>query len=76
MTMPTTVDIRREGLTIDLLLYRAYGLDGQVLVEQALEMNPGVASLGAVLPLGTSVILPDKPQRVFAARAVVSLFGD
>lgn len=74
--MPTTVDIRREGLTIDLLLYRAYGVDGQVLVEQALDLNPGVASLGAVLPLGASVILPDKPQRVFSARTVVSLFGD
>lgn len=74
--MPTTVEIRREGLTLDLLLYRAYGLDGQVLVEQALELNPGIAGLGAVLPLDTTVILPDKPQRVFTARAVVSLFGD
>ena len=74
--MTETVTIRGEGITLDLLLWRRYGVRGQGLVEEALELNPGLAGLGAVLPLGTAVTLPDLPPApVRAPRQVVSLFG-
>ncbi len=70
------VTVWRENLTLDLLLWQAYGPDGQALLERALELNPGLAGLGINLPLGTLVQLPDRPSAdPFTARPVVSLFG-
>lgn len=66
----------REGMTLDLLLFQAYGASGQALLEQALTLNPGLADLGPMIPLGATVTIPDKPAAdPFRARRVVSLFG-
>ncbi|MDR0182400.1 tail protein X [Lysobacter arvi] len=47
-----------QGDTLDLLCWRHLGeTDG--VVEAALALNPGLAELGAVLPIGTPVDLPD-----------------
>ena len=59
--MPETITIRGEGLTLDLLLWRKYGVRGRALIETALDTNPGLSELGPVLPLGTVVTLPDLP---------------
>jgi phage tail protein X len=73
--MPETVTVQGENLTLDLILWRKHGKIGQDLVEQALELNPGLAALGPVLPLGTKVTLPDRPASAQRkARPVVSLF--
>lgn len=50
--------IANQGDTLDLLCYRHLGKTAGV-VEAALELNPGLASLGPVLPMGQTVILPD-----------------
>jgi phage tail protein X len=42
---------------LDALCYRVLGTTVNV-VEQALELNPGLADLGEYLPEGTVVILP------------------
>lgn len=52
--------IAQQGDTLDLLCHRHLGrTDG--IVEAALEMNPGLAAKGPVLPIGTEVLLPDAP---------------
>ena len=75
--MPQTFTIRREGMTVELLLHQAYGVDGRSLLEETLAKNPGVPALGPYRPLGTNLTIPDKPARdAFVYRPVVSLFGD
>lgn len=71
-----TVTIKGEGITADLLLFRTYGVSGQALVEEFYDINPGVAALGPVLPLGTVVTIPDQPAVTSPAVAQpVTLFG-
>lgn len=49
--------IAHQGDTIDALCHRHLGGTATV-TEQVLEMNPGLAALGPILPMGTSVTLP------------------
>ncbi|MEG0885703.1 MAG: tail protein X [Janthinobacterium sp.] len=44
--------------TVDALIWRYLG-DGAGYVEQTLELNPGLAQHGAVLPSGLIVTLPE-----------------
>lgn len=48
-----------QGDTVDGLCQRHLGCTAAV-TEQVLEMNPGLAALGTVLPMGTQVELPDE----------------
>lgn len=74
--MAETVTVTRDRVALDLILYRRYGVAGQSLVAAALELNPGLAKLGSILPIGTVVTLPDAPVVSPAAtRDVVDLFG-
>lgn len=58
--MPTTYSTRQQGEMLDLICLRHYGpRDG--VVERVLDVNPGLADKGAVLPLGTRITLPDLP---------------
>ncbi len=52
--------IAHQGDTLDALCYRHLGRTAGV-VEAALAANPGLADLGAVLPHGTRITLPDAP---------------
>ena len=47
----------RQGDTLDELLWRERSL-GPADLPAVLEANPGLADLGAVLPLGTAVLVP------------------
>ncbi|EMI9071358.1 tail protein X [Acinetobacter baumannii] len=51
--------------TIDLICWRYYGRSLGV-VEKVLEANPKLANIGAILPIGTEVNLPDlsAPQQI------------
>lgn len=73
--MPEEIEIKGEGIVLDLLLHRKYGVRGRELVEATLVLNPGLAALGPILPIGTKVLLPDLPQPLQTAKRVVSLFG-
>lgn len=74
--MPQTFRIKREGMTVELLLHQAYGVEGRALIEETLRKNPGLSDLGAYLPLGTVLTIPDKPAPDrFTYRPVVSIFG-
>lgn len=76
--MPTTIKVAGEGITLELLLWRHGKRRGQTSerLTQTLEMNPGLAVLGPILPLGTVVTIPDLPpvSERRAAAPVVSLF--
>lgn len=48
----------RQGDTLDGLIWRARRLDAANL-PAVLAANPGLAALGAVLPAGIAVTLPD-----------------
>lgn len=54
--MPDTIRAQ-QGDTLDALLWRERGLTVTDAVK-VLEANPGLADLGAVLPLGTPVTVP------------------
>lgn len=51
-----------QGDTLDALLWRHAGRTG-ALVVPTLDANPGLADLGAVLPHGTAVDIPDAALR-------------
>jgi len=55
--MPDTVTAR-QGDTLDALIWRERGL-GPGDLGSVLAANPGLAALGATLPIGTAVVLPD-----------------
>ena len=50
----------QQGDTVDQLCWRHLGRT-EAVVEAMLEINPGLAALGAVLPAGTLVTLPTAP---------------
>lgn len=49
-----------QGDTVDSLCWRHYGAT-RGLNELVLEANPGLAALGAILPIGYEVELPPMP---------------
>lgn len=49
-----------QGDTVDLICWRHYGRTAGI-TEQVLEANPGLADLGAEMPIGTVVTLPEQP---------------
>lgn len=73
-----TIIVQRPRTTIDLLLWRRHGRAGRGLIATTLALNPGLGALGAELPIGTSVTLPDLPAGGArqSSRRVLSLFGD
>ncbi|MFK3649279.1 tail protein X [Lysobacter enzymogenes] len=65
----------RQGDTLDLLCWRHLGRTVGLL-EMALELNPGLCQLGAILPHGTPVELPELTPSTAAAavRPLVQLW--
>jgi phage tail protein X len=71
----SVIMVRGDNITLDLLLWRKFGRAGQAMTEAVLGLNPGLAVHGAVLPVGTAVVLPDAPPAAAAATVQpVSLF--
>lgn len=62
----------KEGDVVDALAKRIYGNESMVVAIY--EANPGLADLGAVLPAGLLINLPDPPV-VTQATTVVRLWG-
>lgn len=56
-----------DGDTVDYIVWRAYGTQEGRAVERVLDANPGLADLGATLPAGTLVTLPDIDTKAEAA---------
>ncbi len=74
--MSETYTVKQQHLSLDLILWRRFGRPGQRLVEQAYVLNPGLAALGPILPVGTVVLLPDYMRPTTRLKAQpVDLFG-
>jgi phage tail protein X len=59
----------RQNDTVDAICYRTFGLTAG-MVELTLELNPGLADLGTVLPEGTEVELPQIQSQPATAPSV------
>lgn len=57
-----TIYRTREGDVIDEICWRHYGRENAV--TSVLDANPGLADLGAILPSGIEITLPDLPTSV------------
>jgi phage tail protein X len=55
--MAENVLFARQGDTVDALVWRERGL-GAAEIGAVLEANPGLADAGAILPIGTPVVVP------------------
>ena len=64
------VEVDDEGMRIDHLARRVYGTEKDGTVEAILAANPGLATSGLTLPVGTKVIIPDRPPATAVAAAV------
>jgi phage tail protein X len=62
-----------QGDTLDLICWRELGTTVRV-VEQAFDLNPGLADIGAVLAEGTKVILPDILPATITTRETINLW--
>lgn len=69
--MPTLYTTR-QGETVDLACQSFYGRTAEV-TERVLDANPGLAAIGAFLPMGTTILMPDVETRK-AARPLVKLY--
>lgn len=71
---PETVTVASEGLTLSLIIWRRFRRARPGLVERVLDLNPGLAEAGPVLPVGTTFVLPIDPDPPPNAPRVVSLW--
>lgn len=64
-----TLVVENDDVTLDLLLWRRYRHVPEGFVEAVLSTNPGLGALGAVLPVGTVVVVepPQRPTQATAA---------
>lgn len=53
------IRIAQNGMTIDKAVWAALGNAEARYVEQTLELNPWLASLPVILPIGTEFNLPE-----------------
>lgn len=61
-----------QGDTVDQLCHRHLGRTD--ITVSVLEANPGIAALGAVLPMGTALTLPDAQTVAAAPKTMINLW--
>ncbi len=68
-------DPLRNRPTVALVVWTVFGRQDPGVVEQAFELNPGLAAMGAVMPVGTYVELPEPQAPKPALRETVQLWS-
>lgn len=58
MTGFETYIVQGDGLSVDAIIWQRYQRRTPKLVEQTLDLNPGLAELGPTIPHGTVVRIP------------------
>ncbi len=71
--MTETIKIVGDNLTLDLILWRKHGLRGLALIEETMNLNPGLKDV--YIPAGAKVVVPNLPVELANSREVVTLFG-
>lgn len=63
------------GTPLDLTIWRQFQRRTPNLVERTLALNPGLADLGLLVPIGVGVVIPvDAPNSAPEQRAAVRLW--
>ncbi|PYF05050.1 phage tail protein X [Rhodopseudomonas faecalis] len=68
------VTVKSEGMTVSRMIWRRYRRRMPGLAEQVFAINPGLAAVSPILPVGTTFKMPvvsDQPQTV----KVIRLWG-
>ena len=68
--------VRQDGLRLDHIAREALGSWNNGIVEAILDLNPGLAALPAILPVGTAIDLPPRPASDPVRKRVVKIWGD
>ena len=74
MSAEMIIKVAGDGISVDLLIWRKYTRPMPGLLEQVLDINPGLAALGPILPIGTVVKLPTVKPPPVTELAVVRLW--
>lgn len=70
-----TIVVNGDAIPLDLLVWRRFKRRTPGVVERTLALNPGLAKLGVMIPVGTSVVFPvDAPNQEPERRDVVRLW--
>ena len=76
MTIATQeIVVSSDGVSVDLVIWQTYRKPMPSLLEQTLDINPGLAGLGPILPVGTRFRLPIVRPPVAPVREVVHLWS-
>lgn len=67
-----TIYMTAQNEMTDAICWHVYGASSGY-VERVLDVNPGLAEVGPVLPIGMRVLLPDLPKAA-QERKIVSLW--
>lgn len=69
-----TLVVTHDATTLDLLLWRRLLRAPAGLVERTLELNPGLASVGTILPIGAHVLVEIPDETANDSVVVVTLW--
>lgn len=58
---------------LDKIVNERYGDTRNGIVEYVLEFNPGLESHGLLLPMGITILLPDRPEDTKVSTPVISV---
>lgn len=72
--MAEVIEIRRDGMTVDLVCHEYYGATAGH-TERVLDENPGLAALGPVLPVGTRLTLHERSSTATPAAPTLALWS-
>ena len=75
MSAEMIIKVAGEDISVDLLIWRKYKRPMPGLLEQVLDINPGLAALGPILPIGTVVKFPNVKPPTVTELAVVRLWA-
>lgn len=64
-----------QGDTVDSLCWQHLGAAQGEYVAVVYALNPGLAELGAILPMGTVVVLPDVKSARRATKPLIQLWS-
>lgn len=71
-----TIPVTGQGVSVDLIRFRAYrGRYAEVSTAEILNLNPGLADLGPILPIGTKVTIPILEEARPTVGAAVTLWS-
>ena len=70
-----TIVVKGEAITLSLLVWRRFKKQSTGFVERVLDLNPGLADLGPIIPVGTAIRFPvDAPELQKKERNIVHLW--